>query len=942
MAWTADRAIAAVLLAVACVLGARGADAQTDDVPPVISRRVDAPFPSEARAAGLQGDVVLEFTVGTDGRVRDARVVEGIGHGFDEAALEAARQFEYRAATRAGAPIEARIRYRYRFRLPTAAVTPPSGTGGTTGSSSGTTPPARPRVAAVLRGIIRGREDAGIAGAVITLQREGHDPRTVETSADGAFRVEMNEIGRVHVTATASGYGEYGGHETLSDGDDLQVTYRLPRPGQRTASTGGGNPVPTGATRTSSAGATGQAVPSGRGGARRIDEEADENGITVRAARPQREVVRTTLDRREIARIPGTGGDAIRAIQNLPGVARPAFIGGQLIVRGAAPFDTQTFVDGTATPIIFHFGGLSSVIPTEMLDRIDFYPGNFSARFGRAMGGIVDVGIREPTRRGAHGAASIGIVDARAYVEAALGPNVSFAIAGRRSYIDLFLNALLSGFDSVPVIASPVYYDYQGVLDWRPNARNRVRLLLFGSDDALSVLFRQTESSEPQFAAGFTFGTRFHVAQLSWHHQIATGTSGRAMASFGWTNLGFNGGPFRVDVNTLPTNVRYELTHTFSPAVRLNTGLDMQFGAFNLDLSLAIPETRGGVIDTDTTRRIATTASTYFLRPAAYIEAELTPVRNLRIVPGVRFDYFRDINAATIVPRVSFRYEFVRSWAIRGGVGLFTQGPAPQESLNAPNAFFPGQSLGNPYLLPQRAMHYGLGIEHEFSPYITLTIDGFFKTMDDLVMQTPVLDARNATGVPPYTNDRDGRVWGMELLLRHRPSRYFYGWIAYTLMRSERRDGPNADWRLFENDQTHILTVLGTFTLPAGWEIGARFRLVSGNPFTCVVGANLIGESSTSRLCPRGIGSLYNADNGGYSGIPGPTYGQRLSAFHQLDIRIDKTWTFPTWRFGIFLEVLNVYNRGNPEGTQDNYNSTQFQFLNGLPIVPNLGVRGEF
>src|SRR5688572_13336921 len=71
-------------------------------------------------------------------------------------------------------------------------------------------------------------------------------------------------------------------------------------------------------------------------------------------------------------------------------------LAGLLIVRGSAPNGTGYYVDGGDVPLIYHFGGLSSVVPTELLDRIDFYPGNFSARYGRVMGGIVDVALLSP------------------------------------------------------------------------------------------------------------------------------------------------------------------------------------------------------------------------------------------------------------------------------------------------------------------------------------------------------------------------------------------------------------------------------------------------------------------------------------------------------------------------------------------------------------------
>ena len=83
-------------------------------------------------------------------------------------------------------------------------------------------------------------------------------------------------------------------------------------------------------------------------------------------------------------------------------------------MRGSAPQDTQTFVDGTAIPLIYHFGGLTSVVPTEMLDKIDFYPGNFSARYGRGIGGVVDVGLAEPKADKIHALAQVDFIDGRA------------------------------------------------------------------------------------------------------------------------------------------------------------------------------------------------------------------------------------------------------------------------------------------------------------------------------------------------------------------------------------------------------------------------------------------------------------------------------------------------------------------------------------------------
>src|SRR5690606_894554 len=187
----------------------------------------------------------------------------------------------------------------------------------------------------------------------------------------------------------------------------------------------------------------------------------------VEGERPPREVTRRVIDKAEIERIPGTNGDALRSLLSLPGVARPPAIAGILLVRGSAPQDTQVFVNGIFVPLVYHFGGLSSVVPTEMLEKIDFYPGNFSARYGRVMGGIVDVGLRSPKNDGFHGMAQLDLIDARAMIE---GPipwtdnKWTFAAAGRRSWLDAWLGPALDAAGA-GVTQAPRYYDYQFMVE---------------------------------------------------------------------------------------------------------------------------------------------------------------------------------------------------------------------------------------------------------------------------------------------------------------------------------------------------------------------------------------------------------------------------------------------------------------------------------------------
>lgn len=84
-------------------------------VPPRVLRQIRAPYPREALEAGIEGKVLLLVKVDTEGRVIGVRVLRGVGHGLDEAAVEAVRQFTFKPGTVDGRSGPMEIRYTYTF-----------------------------------------------------------------------------------------------------------------------------------------------------------------------------------------------------------------------------------------------------------------------------------------------------------------------------------------------------------------------------------------------------------------------------------------------------------------------------------------------------------------------------------------------------------------------------------------------------------------------------------------------------------------------------------------------------------------------------------------------------------------------------------------------------------------------------------------------------------
>jgi TonB family protein len=845
---------------------------------PKLKKYAPADYPEEAAEQGIEGEVILRVTIDVDGKVVKAEVHTPGGHGFDEAALAAAPGLLFDPARREdGTPFQATIKFRYRFELDEPEPEPE--------------PVAAVPVGALHGQVLDAGSDQPIADATVTISREeGEAPEPATTDARGAFRFGDLPAGSYRVTISAPGYDDLVLTETVNEREELDATYRLTQP----------------------------APP-------------DVVEVFVEGEKPPREVTRRTIEKREIERIPGTGGDALKSILSLPGVARPPAIAGILLVRGSAPQDTQTFVDGVFVPLIYHFGGLSSVVPTELLSKIDFYPGNFSARYGRVMGGIVDVGIRSPRDDGFHGMVQLDLIDARALVE---GPipftdgKWTFAAAGRRSYLDAWLGPVLEEAGA-GVTQAPRYYDYQFMVE-RKWDTGKLRGSFYGSDDGLEILIGEPAPGEPALAGNLGFSTAFQRGQVGYTHDWTESQSFEAQLAFAHDAITLSLSNLFFDLDSLAFIGRLEHTTKLAQSATMHIGLDLFGGRSLVSARIPAPGRPGQPQNQPfSTRQVVTVDQTNpFFRPAAYLEMELTPISRWQIVPGFRLDYALDNDGVDASPRLNSRFDIVEEFprtTLKGGVGAYHQPPQFQESL---------PPFGDPTVKSNLAIHYGLGVEQEITEQLEVSLEGFYKQLDNLVVASPSASGSFST----YANTGLGNVVGGELLLKYKADEHFFGWLAYTLSRSVRQDSPtDAEFPVLW-DQTHVLTLLGSYRFGGGWEVGLRFRLASGNLFSPTV------CDATSESCdPTRVNALYHGATGAYTPIRiGELNNERLPTFHALDLRVDKAWQFKLWKFSMYLDVQNVYNSSSAEGVTTNFDFTARQYISGIPILPSLGFRGEW
>jgi TonB family protein len=816
---------------------------------------VEAGYPAEVTPPTEPVEVELELVVAADGNVTSATATATTGSPFEAAAVAAARQFTFEPARRDGNAIPARIRYRYVFAPP---------------------PPPAPTTG-VLEGKVLSRTDAPLAGTVSIASADGAITKTVSTEPDGTFRFEGLPAGSYQVEVGSPDLQGYAGREDVTAGEATTLTVRLsplPAPGEPAVA---GAPL--------------------------------EFGATATVAAPPREVTKRTLEAEDLVRVAGTRGDAVRAVELLPGVARPPSGMGFVIVRGSAPTDSAVQMEGATVPRLYHFGGLTSFVQGRLLDRIDLYPGNFSARYGRKVGGIIEIALRDPRTDGFHGMIDVNVIDASAMMEGPVTPTLSMVAAFRRSYIDAFFGALADSTD-LTITAAPVYYDYQLMAAWRPRDADRVRVIVYGSTDNFKMVLRKPLDGDASIRGDLAMSTAFHRLSAQWLHRYGERAEQEISLTTGPLSIAQSiGDSLSLDLTGVEVLARAEWRVRLGKRLRLLTGIDTEilYG----DCTYRGPRLPAFEGDPNQYAPFAGRENTalvykaWITRPAAYAELAVQATTALQLVGGVRADYYDEIERATLDPRLVARYQLRPDTTLKAGAGLFSQAPEIPQSLPV---------IGNPKLVPAHAQHYSFGIEQKLG-VVAASVEAFYKQLDDLVVSSDTPEV-------PLQNGGKGRIWGAELSLKSRLGARGFGFISYTYSQSRRNDH-GLYWRAFDFDQPHILTASGSYRLGYGFELGGTFRYVSGNPYTPVVG------------------SMYDANVDLYRPVYGEVNSGRNPAFHQLDIRIEKVWKRGWGSVAAYLDVQNAYNRRNPEGRYYKYDFSDSRTIPGLPIIPSLGLRGE-
>jgi TonB family protein len=841
-------------------------------VPPRLVTFVAAAFPPSELASGRGATVVLQISIDASGRVVAVSVEGSATPAFDAAAVAAAEHFRFEPATLDGVPFPVKITYRTRFTLTETLVK---------------------KQAADFVGTIRSRPTKRpIANVRVSLET---GQRTV-TDDQGHFSILDVAPGVHGVTLSGETIATVATTETFEPSKRLDATYDV---SEKKAPSAG---------------------------------DDDEEQIVVTAVRLKKQIVSTEVSASQAQRIPGTQGDVLKVVENLPGVARASVGSGALLVWGAAPQDTRVYVGGIHVPRLFHDGGYRSILPSDFVKSVELIPGGYGPAYGRGLGGIVTVTLLPLEGEGVHGSVAADVTDASTDVRANLGRGVHVAIGARKSYLDSVLPIVTSADigDYVPI---PRYWDGQARIGFDLAPHETVELGALASSDRID---HTLVNDDPALTTRQTTATSFQRFYVRYEKHTADGAVITVIPWFGFdsTRLINLFGAIPTDVSNASTLVamRADWQGPLLEHVRGNVGLDAEatFSRLHRAGSIGAPPREGDVfvfgqpppsqVDIDDWKTAILGLGVYAAADVALINDRLHVAPGLRFEPGL-IGTNKTVPSApetavghstlgdVIEPRLSVRCAVTPRITAKAAFGRYHQYPQP-EDLSA--------AFGTPTLVQSTSQQVLAGGAFQLNAALAIEATAFLSESRDLVVrsqaQSPyVAEALDQTGI--------GRSYGAQVFLRRQQLGRFFGWISYTIMRSQRKDAPNLGWRLFDYDQTHVFTALGSYDLSRGFEVGARLRFATGYPRTPVTA------------------SYFDARTNTFEPIFGPQNSTRIPPFAALDVRVSKRLRWQRFRGEVYLDLQNVTDRQNPEEIVYNTTYTQRGYITGMPILPVVGMR---
>lgn len=622
---------------------------------------------------------------------------------------------------------------------------------------------------------------------------------------------------------------------------------------------------------------------------------------------------RQSLGIAEIERNPGGNRDVLKVIQSLPGVASNPGFRNDIIIRGGSPVENKFYLDGIEVPVINHFqtqgstGGPVGIINADLIRNVDFFTSAFESNKGNALSSMIEFTQKDGNPEKINTRATLGTSDAGLTLDGPINDKTTFIASVRQSYLQ-FLFKLIK----LPFL--PTYNDFQFKVKHQLSSNSEISFIGLGAidkfklnesvnknvtDEEIIKRNRYILSIVPvQDQWNYTVGASYkHYAGNSMQQVVVSRNelSNNAKKYFNNTT---NASDLLLDYTSkeMENKFRFENTTTSSNNYRLSLGFGLEQAKYTNTTFQKIANSAGVSIVDFSSELVMFKYGAFGQISKKYFHSKLGASFGVRLDGA---DYNKEMRNPLnqFSPRISLAYSLSEKLTVNATAGIYSQ--LPTYTILGYRDFENNLVNKNNGLKYIQANHWVSGFEFAPNSSSKISVEGFYKTYKNypFSVRNQISLANlgadfGVVGNEEVTSTSEGRAYGFEFFAQKKSYAGLYGILSYTFVVSEFKDNLNnyipSTW-----DNKHLLTVTGGKKLKRNWEIGGKYRLVGGRPYT-PYDMDASSEIANYDVTNQGILDYSQLNT------------ERFKTFSQLDLRIDKTWFWKKFSLNFYVDVQNV------------------------------------
>ena len=549
--------------------------------------------------------------------------------------------------------------------------------------------------------------------------------------------------------------------------------------------------------------------------------------------------------------------DIMKIVLSLPGVTTVGEASSGYNVRGGATDQNLILFNGGTVFNPSHLFGLFTSFNSDAVEDVELFKSSVPVEYGGRISSVLKVLSKEANMQKLTGFASIGVLTSKATLEIPIvKEKVSLLLNGRTTYSDWILKKLpeKSGYKD----GSANFYDLGGVLTWKPNSRNRLKVNGYWSHDKFS------------FSSDDNYGYQNSNISAEWRSMLSekiTATLSAGLDHYDYFNedrsVPSMAARLSFGIDQLWGKLHFRQRLTEKQVITY--GLSMQH--YNVQAGKYEPVGDASYVKADQLQHEKA------LESAAYLSYELPLTEKLSVSAGLRYSMFnalgpRDVNyyeedelpsEETLLEtrhetgiiktyqapefRLSALYAIQENVSLKVGFNTMHQyiHKVSNTSIVSPTDTW---KLSDLNIKPQKGWQAAAGIYYETrDKNYELSAEVYYKHIDDY------LNYRNSAVLlmnPHLETDvisTKGKAYGVELQVK-KPTGKVNGWVSYTFARSllrqddKRVENPlnDGDWYPSEYDRPHELKAVLNFKFTERYSLSSNFNYATGRPTTLPAG----------------------------------------------------------------------------------------------------------